>query len=147
LGCRRLRLCHRATANAMLLPLPPLCRCHRPAAPLPATAKLPPPHPTPPLRCLCSPRAANAVTSLPTIAVPLPHCLRALPMLLLRIQRCHPAATAVAVLLPPPPLYRRHCCRPVTLLPHCSHHRRRCAVAATLALPTPPLCANIGLLY
>ena len=33
------------------------------ATPLPAAAKLPPPHPTPPLRCLRCPRAANASTS------------------------------------------------------------------------------------
>jgi hypothetical protein len=132
-------LCHSANAATVLLPPPPRChcrcpsaaavtvlplpplhcrrccrRCRCPAAPPPTAAKLPPPHPMPPLRCLHRPCTANAAASLPTIATPLPRCLR----------RSADAATA-HLMLPPRFLLPSLCCR--------RRHRSTAAIAATLS--------------
>jgi hypothetical protein len=130
----------RAAAVTVLPPLPLLCRrhCRCPAAPLPAAAKLPLPHPTPLLRCRRSSRAGNAFATLRAIAAPLPRCLHrsadaatTLPPLTLRC-RCRLYAAhfrhTVAVLLL------------LTLPPRCQR-RHRAANAAT-ALPTPPPCCR-----
>jgi hypothetical protein len=130
-----------ATAVAALPPPLPCCRhCRRPAALLPAAAKLPPPHPTPLLRCHHRPCAGNAFAALPAVAAPLPRCLyrsaNAATTLLLLTPRCrcrlHAAClrcTAAVLLL-------------LTLPPRC--RRRHCAANAAAVLPPPPpLCRHL----